>query len=83
MASTMGSSRNRPAGLQGAAQVIGQGADIDPQVHQRRDGADRPEGVPVERVALHERGADLPALAERMMHAARSRLARLWKEERW
>ncbi len=44
------------------ADVARQASFPDPQVNQVRDGADHPDGVPVQRVALHEQGADVPAL---------------------
>ena len=50
--------------------MLRQAADVHPKVHQRRDGADHAEAAPVQGVAPHEQGADVPALGAADLGAA-------------
>ena len=49
------------AGLRYGAHVVWQALLLNPEVHQWRDGADHAECHAVQRVALHEQGANVPA----------------------
>lgn len=43
------------------AQITGQTAFIEPNVHQRRDGADDTEGEAVQQIGAHRQAADVAA----------------------